>query len=616
MRSKKTGKSKSLSRRRKRIILIAVFTVISAIAIFITTNLNTLLSEKIMEIYNRSEVHKYYSLKFDKLRVNIFTGNVNIADVELSPVLQNNYDWFEKHGSIKAEIKHIRVKGADIIDFLKNDRINVNKFNIKKAEVFINNTGEYFRPFAFIRKRKKNDSTSLMISVNQIRFNDSKLIYINKKNSSLVNHLEDFNLEVDDLEMNKNAADFIFKVERFRLSMNSIALSVTGINQLNIGKFALNISKIDVNNKEHKFKYSYDDFNILLNKSSFVTPDNNYDISVERAEIDHISKFVRLEDFQMKPLKSKKQFAAQYRFKKLQTSLSVKNADIYKMDFDRLTKDRIIAADSIVLKNVDAILYNDGTKSVDTTRIPHYPGKQLLDLKQQLDIPVIAVRNASVKFSSKRKKGKKSSVEINSIDAVVSNLKNDSVTGQLTVTASGKIEKAVPFFVTLKFDYGFDKFSFNGRVRKSNLSALSKMVASFAPVKIASGKLRNMVFSGDATADKAKGTMTFLYSNLKLDFQTGKVTTGKKGFRNKILSTIANSYIYLNNPEPEQPVRKVKFTVKRDMHKGFLNLLIKSILAGIRETALPSKENRKVYKQNRKTQKVKKKADRKRANSQ
>jgi hypothetical protein len=103
MRSKKTGKSKSLSRRRNRIIAISVFTVISAIAIFITTNLNTLLSEKIMEIYNRSEVHKYYSLKFDKLRVNIFTGNVNIADVELSPVLQNNYDWFEKHGSIKAE---------------------------------------------------------------------------------------------------------------------------------------------------------------------------------------------------------------------------------------------------------------------------------------------------------------------------------------------------------------------------------------------------------------------------------------------------------------------------------------------------------------------------------
>ena len=62
-----------------------------------------------------------------------------------------------------------------------------------------------------------------------------------------------------------------------------------------------------------------------------------------------------------------------------------------------------------------------------------------------------------------------------------------------------------------------------------------------------------MKFEGKATAGEAQGTMTFLYNNLHIVTQTGS-NEKKKGFQNKILSAVANSYLLLNNPTEPAPV--------------------------------------------------------------
>jgi hypothetical protein len=44
------------------------------------------------------------------------------------------------------------------------------------------------------------------------------------------------------------------------------------------------------------------------------------------------------------------------------------------------------------------------------------------------------------------------------------------------------------------------------------------------------------------------------------------------------------------------PPRIVQFHVARDMNKGFINIILKSLLNGLKETMIMSKENRKAYK--------------------
>jgi hypothetical protein len=62
----------------------------------------------------------------------------------------------------------------------------------------------------------------------------------------------------------------------------------------------------------------------------------------------------------------------------------------------------------------------------------------------------------------------------------------------------------------------------------------------------------------------------------------------------------------LNSSNPvssDLPPREVKFSIERDMTKGFVNVLIKSILNGLKETMIMSKDNRDTYKASKKKSK-------------
>ena len=594
--------SKSHSKRHKRLLIIAaiILFIAGGVAFYITRNLNTVLTEKIMEVYNRADVHNFYNLQFKNLKVNIFTGNVRIGDVHFIPRNKEKAEWFSRNGSIRLDVERITITGADIIDFIKNDRIDVGKFKIKNADLFIDNRSESFMPFAFIRKKKSGDSTNLKIRIGEIRFAHTRLIYNDKTNPEKENHLDDLNLIIQRLEFNKSHKNFMFSVEKFMITMNTLALSTEAIKELKVKHFALNINKIALNNNSGKYEYSYDDFYILLKNPSLITADNRYNISMKQAEIDYIKKSVSLSDINLKPLISKKKFARSFKYRHPQASLSVKNADIYQMDFSKLTYEKMLFADSLVLHDLDVNLYSDGTKPIDTTRFPDYPGKQILTLKQPLNIGSIIVRNAVIHSRMKKKRGGESFVDITDVNAIVTNVQNQKSEGQLNIEAYGKIQSSIPFEISLAFDYGYNRYSFNGHVGRSDLSSLSRVVASFAPVTISSGKIKRMDFKGKAGAEKTEGTMTFLYNDLHIEMQTGSKEK-KKGFQNKFLSAVANSYLYLNNPaEPDMPPREVNFHVERDMNKSFINLLIKGLLAGIKESIIPSKENRKLYRQNRK----------------
>ena len=88
--------------------------------------------------------------------------------------------------------------------------------------------------------------------------------------------------------------------------------------------------------------------------------------------------------------------------------------------------------------------------------------------------------------------------------------------------------------------------------------------------------------------------MIFAYNNLNIEVNLKK--KGKnRGVANHLLSVAANTVMHANNPDRDNtPTRRVHFRAERDMNKGFINILIKSVLAGAKESILPSKKNRKL----------------------
>ena len=102
-----------------------------------------------------------------------------------------------------------------------------------------------------------------------------------------------------------------------------------------------------------------------------------------------------------------------------------------------------------------------------------------------------------------------------------------------------------------------------------------------------------MAFSGTATRTNASGTMKFLYHDLDISLALRE----KAKWKSTVLAFSANAVLPVANPSADKPVRIVQYHVDRDVNKSFVNLVIKSLLAGLKETMYMSNENKKVYKE-------------------
>ena len=91
--------------------------------------------------------------------------------------------------------------------------------------------------------------------------------------------------------------------------------------------------------------------------------------------------------------------------------------------------------------------------------------------------------------------------------------------------------------------------------------------------------------------------MKFLYHDLEVDLELQKQAKWKSA----VVAFAANTALNSSNPVSiDSPARIVKFQIERDMTKGFVNVMIKSILNGLKETMIMNKENRKAYQQKKK----------------
>ena len=101
-------------------------------------------------------------------------------------------------------------------------------------------------------------------------------------------------------------------------------------------------------------------------------------------------------------------------------------------------------------------------------------------------------------------------------------------------------------------------------------------------------------FSGLARNSSSTGNLTFLYHDLKVNLEL----EDKAKWVNDLITFGANTALHSNNPVSSTiPARSVRFGADRDMNKGFVNLIIKSLLDGMKETMLLSKENRREFNQ-------------------
>ncbi len=604
----KTRNKRKVNKFKKTLfyILLIISIIIGGVLYYATVNLNKIVADNIHSIYKQSQLNEYYSLNFKKLRINIIESKIRILHVSFKPRKNIEQQFFNDNGSININIEEITLKNTDLVKIISKNIIDVKNLLIKGSDIELYNTSSHFKPFSFIKPKVKNDTLQLEIHLGKIQIRNAELKYITDTSDINGTKFNNFNFEIVNYHLKKDKKSVYMSLNSMKTSLEDALYHNSKGVSISLNKLSIEIDNFSVTNSAQKFNYNYETFLIKLHKPKFETQDKIYSISSKNITIDELNKTLNIDNASIIPLLSKKDFANHFKYQKLRPEISFDKIKIVNIDYRNLFDYSDFVADSLLISGGDIHLYKDKRKPFDTSKFPNYLAKQIFNIKIPLKIDIVKASNIDIIFSAKQPNKLTSKMDIYIADAKLNNIQNINPDQSLELNVNGKVHNSVPFKINLLFDYSKDIFSFKGRILKSDLSTLRKPIRSFVPVEIKSGIINSMKFKGKISRTTSKGSMVFLYNDLNIEIQSTNKKKKKKGFQNKILSTAANTIMLSNNPvHKDAPPRKVKFEVARDMHRGFINILIKSLFKGMKESLLPSKENRQQYKKLKKSSKHK-----------
>jgi len=597
------------SKRLVKLITLAILFLLTISGIFLYINFNRLLTEALLKNFDSNVISDVYELKFNNLRVNIFEGSIRVNDVLIQARKKPKQNYPYINSSFKLSTKKLNLIKVDLFLLLKESQLELEEILISEPEIHISLNGERHNFFPFNVSTKvdtKSHKKKLLIGFKLKRFKLNKaafygINFFNQQNFEI----HDFNLTLNDFFLDQQLAQNNTSIQHLELSIGKsrINLKSSGIKHASIEGYALTVDSLETLKSIDTFIYHFKNIQSDLNSLSILTADSLNHISLGSSKLSYRDKTFQLHNLVFKPNQSDAQIQRHFKYQKVNASGSVKHLIMQGVNYDSLIYHNKISIDQISLDSIMVTVFKDKLKPLDMHRFPEYLGQDIKKIKIPIHIKKVKASHITLFNTERRPDSSFAKVSLKRGSADIENITNYATMKPLLMKVDAYIDNKVHFNMALNFSYLNPSFTYNGGFQKFNLSDLNPLITSYTPAKILSGKVDGITFSGTALKRSTFGTFIFLYHDLKIDLELHN----KKKWKSSTIAFAANSLLPTSNPSsPNSAPRHVKFQADRDMNKGFINIVLKGVLNGVKETFVMSKENKKEHRLHQKQLKDKK----------
>jgi hypothetical protein len=600
----------------KKVILwiVAVFLLLLSVsAVFLYFNFNRLLSSSLNKSFNSSIISDVYELKFEKLSVNLLTGNISVRNVTLQPreIPLHNYPYINSSFHLKAA--KILLGNVQISTLIKSNILKLEKIELTAPGIdfTISDINPVFFPFkdsvaGSQKQRNKKPIESFFLK--EFNLVDASFHVANSAKKREFN-IQQINILLQDLMINQHPGKDIISYKHVEFSIGKLTgdMQEASLKHISFKDYKLTIDSLEIQHTYDTTTYRFASFSTGINALDIQTADSMFHVSMEALNLSYRDKSIKLREVSFKPNISESAIQARYPYRHPQFSGTIGSLEMTGVNFDSLIYSRKVLIEQILLDKVSASIFQDNSKPLDKSKFPPYLGQTITAIPIPLSIKQVKAKNVNLVNREKLPNGSIGKADIQRAMMEVSHITNISPPEMLTMKADAYMENKAHFNLILNFSYTDPKFTFNAIIDKCNLAELNPIVKSYTTATFNKGVLDGMALSGNASRTNASGTMKFLYHDLDITLALKE----KAKWKSAVLAFSANTILPVANPSVDKPARIVQYHVDRDVNKSFVNLVIKSLLSGLKETFIMSKENKKVYKEKKEKAKEESKKNKK-----
>lgn len=599
----------------KKILLWAlaiVFILLTAATVYVSRNFNSLLSDAIMRSFNSSSISDVYELKFDKLRVNIFSGNIKVYNVLLQPRVKPLRVYPYINSSVKLRTRKILLQEVQLMTLIKTGKFELKRIELNNPEIEVTLNGDKYQIFPLKdtladKNQKPADGKKFInaFSLSEFEQINASFHIINLSKGREFN-IRDLNITLNNLNLGQKPGFDFFAIQKAMLSIGSLSVKMNsgGISSAQLTDFSFGADSVDIRKSIDSTIFKFKGFSTALNGLSLNTADSLFNLAVKSMDLSSRRQSINLSGISFKPNVSQAELLRRDRYQKAYISAEVGSVQLQNVLFDTLVYNHKLVVDQLTADKLFLSLFKDKRKPVDKKKFPQYMSQKIKAIPLPLLIKRVKATGVNLLNIEQKPDGKLAKVIVSRGVFEAKNITNLPTAKFLTVNTSAYIENKVNVNLTLAFSYLRPEFSIYGKIGKFNLPDLNNLLAAYTPAKILKGTADEITFQGVATRTGSTGTMKFLYHDLDLDLKLKNT----KDWQNSVISFAANTYLATNNPaSANTPPRIVKFQAQRDLNKGGFNIVLRSFLAGMKETMIMSKENKEAYKAEKKKWKLRNK---------
>jgi hypothetical protein len=522
----------------------------------------------------------------------------------------NSYPYI--NSSFRLSTHKILLKNVQILDLLKKNTLQLDRIEILEPEVELNITDNIpiFFPFndstvAASPDKKTGKKSIESFLLKEFDLADAALHVVNTAKQREI-RVRKFSFSVRDMLIQQKLGKDEISYKNITISIGELSgkMQKEALKYVSFKDFSLSIDSLKIQKSIDTLIYRFSDYSTGIKNVDIHTADSTFHIMLQSFNLKYKDKSIQLDGFTFEPNVSHAVLQKKSPYQKTEFTVKVGALNITGLDFDALIYSKKLFIDQISIDKLDLSLYKDKNKPVDKNKFPQYLGQKITAIKLPLTVKNIKATNVNLYNEERKEDGKTAKVIVGRGTLEAKNITNQDPAGTLTLSASAYIENKVLLNLHVIFSYAAPQYSFTVKSGKFNLMDLNQLLLAYTPAKISKGIVDEISLSGTAYKTNATGTMKFFYHDLDVDMKLSE-----KQWQNNVVAFAANTYLSSSNPPSDgSPAKIVQFKAERDMNKGGFNILLKSFLAGMKETMIMSKENKQAYKEAKKAAKEEERA--------
>lgn len=510
--------------KRQKIVIISLVSlvVLVVIGIVIAQNIATTKIEKFLS----ESLPEQIKLDYTELDVSVLSGSLQLTNPKLTI-----YGKTTDSIILVNDMSSIQISNIGYWDYLVNNKISIESIQINEPKINYNHNKHVDSKQYKSSKSKRIEQD---VYVDDFIITKGSVSMFNVENDSLMMELKSFDFDLRDIHFDKETAKQKIPITftDYDFNFNGLFYQINEYDNLEIAQSKLSMGKSEFDELKLYTKYTKQELSRI--------------ISVER---DHVDLKIR--------------------------KITINNQEygVYK-DSIVYFKSPKIEIDTPIFK-----IYRDKLVADDMTIKALY-SKMLRDLKLDLSLSEVLLKNAAINYSEKVKvESTAGEILFSNVNATIKNLGNTySSSDKTTIDLDAIFMKTTPIKVNWYFDVQNvnDQFVFKADMGRLPAKDLNPFTEPNLKVKI-EGELLKTYFTVDGNVQDSNVDLRTNYENLKVSVLDKE---GKS--KNRFLSVVANLFIKKDSNDASDEFREgMKKNIERDKTKSVFNYMWLNASAGL-----------------------------------